>query len=93
MLVEAMMSGCAVVSTPAGGIPELVVDEETGLIARDGDAVHLAAQLDRLLLDPVLRARFADAGRARAVAQHGQRQATDRFFDFLAATAERRPEA
>lgn len=89
MLVEAMMSGCAVVATAAGGIPELVVDEETGLIARDGDAAHLAAQLDRLLLEPALRARLANAGRTRALAQHGLTRATDGFFDFLRETAER----
>jgi glycosyltransferase involved in cell wall biosynthesis len=83
MLVEAMMSGCAVVATPAGGIPELVVDEETGLIARDGDAAHLAAQLDRLLLDPALTTRLAQAGRTRALAQHAHAKATDGFFDFL----------
>ena len=90
MLVEAMMSGCAVVATPAGGIPELVRDESTGLLFRDGDAAQLAAQLDRLLLDPLLRTRLAEAGRVLALAQHGRVRATDGFYAFLRDTAGRR---
>ena len=89
MMVEAMMSGCVMVATPAGGIPELVRDEETGFLARDGDAAHLAAQLDRVLRDAELRGRLAAAGRALALAQHGTRQATDGFFEFLRGVAER----
>src|SRR5439155_18008597 len=34
-LAEALLAGCAVVGTPAGGIPEVVHDEETGLLFRD----------------------------------------------------------
>jgi glycosyltransferase involved in cell wall biosynthesis len=82
-VAEALLSGCAVVSTPAGGVPEIVLDGETGLIARDDDAAHLAAQLGRLLADPALCQRLGAAGRARALEQHGERQANDRFFAFL----------
>ncbi len=88
-VVEALLSGCVVVATPAGGVPELVVDEETGLIARDEDAPHLAEQLGRVLRDASLGARLATAGRARAVAQHGRGPATDHFFEFLARTAKK----
>jgi len=82
-VAEALLSGCAVVSTPAGGVPEIVLDDVTGLIARDDDAPHLASQLRRLLDDPALRERLGRAGRARALEQHGARQANDRFFTFL----------
>jgi glycosyltransferase involved in cell wall biosynthesis len=88
-VVEALLSGCAVVATPAGGVPEIVLDGETGLIARDADASHLAAQLGRLLKDPALRERLGTAGRARALAQHGERQANDRFFAFLGSAVRR----
>jgi glycosyltransferase involved in cell wall biosynthesis len=86
-VAEALLSGCAVVSTPAGGVPEIVVDEVTGLIARDEDAAHLAVQLGRLVADPALRQRLGTAGRARALEQHGRQQANDRFFAFLADAA------
>ena len=36
-LVEALLAGSAVVGTAAGGIPEVVIHERTGLVARDGD--------------------------------------------------------
>lgn len=88
-IVEALVSGCAVVATPAGGIPELIEDEVSGLLVRDGDATHLAAQLKRVLGDPALRDRLAAEGRKRAMARHGRQAANDRFFDFLTATAQR----
>lgn len=78
VLAEALLSGTAVIGSPAGGIPEVVVDEETGLIARDGDAPHLASQIGRLLLDAPLRERLTLAGQARA----------ERMFDPASAAAE-----
>lgn len=86
-VVEALLSGCVVVATPAGGVPELILDGETGLIARDEDAGHLAEQLGRMLRDAPLRAKLATAGRARALAQHGRGPAMDTFFEFLARAA------
>ena len=86
-LVEAMMSGCAVVATPAGGIPEIVIDGETGLIARDGDASHLAGQLARLLLDPALRQRLAGAGRSLVTARFARAPAFARVLEILAQAA------
>ena len=68
VLAEALLSGAAVVGSPAGGIPEVVVDGTTGLIARDGDAAHLAAQVRLLLDDDALRARLTRAGAARVEA-------------------------
>lgn len=65
VLAEALLSGTAVVGTPAGGIPEVVVDEQTGLIARDGDAGHLASQIERLITDDTLRQRLTAAGATR----------------------------
>lgn len=65
-LVEALLAGNAVVGSPAGGIPEVIRHEETGLLARDGDADDLAAQLARLLGDAVLRERLIRAGREYA---------------------------
>ncbi|HEU4565211.1 MAG TPA: glycosyltransferase family 4 protein [Gemmatimonadaceae bacterium] len=55
-LVEALAAGCAVVGTPAGGIPEVVIDGRTGLIARDSDPGDLARQLRTMLTDDPLRA-------------------------------------
>ena len=81
-LVEALLAGSAVVGTPAGGIPEVVVDDETGLIARDGDAVHLAQQIGRLLAEPELRARLVRRGAERARERHAAIAAAARFIDL-----------
>jgi glycosyltransferase involved in cell wall biosynthesis len=64
-LLDAMAAGCPIVATRTGGIPEVVVDGETGLLVPPRDAPALARAILDLLADPGRRRRFADAGRAR----------------------------
>ncbi|MDQ2767342.1 MAG: glycosyltransferase family 4 protein [Gemmatimonadota bacterium] len=80
VLAEALLAGSAVVGTAAGGIPEVVVDERTGLIAKDGDAADLARQIERLLTDENLRARTIAGGRERVQAQHAPARAAERVI-------------
>ncbi|HET9651255.1 MAG TPA: glycosyltransferase [Usitatibacter sp.] len=63
-LMEAMACGAPVVSTRVSGIPELVRDGITGLLANPGDASQLAGCLQRLLADPAYGARLAQRARA-----------------------------
>lgn len=79
-LVEALLAGSAVVGTAAGGIPEVVTHEVTGLVARDGDAADLAAQIGRLLADPELRARLVEQGREHARRNYDCASAAARFI-------------
>jgi glycosyltransferase involved in cell wall biosynthesis len=65
VILEAMASARPVVSTRLAGIPELVVDGQTGMLAPAGDSTALARALEQLLRDPELRLRFGDAGRTR----------------------------
>jgi glycosyltransferase involved in cell wall biosynthesis len=67
VLLEAMARRRAVVATPVGGTPEVVVDGETGLIVPPRDPEALAAAISRLLADPDLRARMGEAGHRRVV--------------------------
>jgi len=60
---EAMASGLVVVGTTTGGTEEILVDGETGLAFAPGDAGGLANQIARLIADPELRCRLAQAGR------------------------------
>jgi glycosyltransferase involved in cell wall biosynthesis len=62
-----MMSGLPVVATRVGGVPEVVVDGETGLLVPPHDPDALASALERVLTDPVLRQRMGDSGRRRAL--------------------------
>jgi glycogen synthase len=67
VLVEAMVSGVPVVASRVGGIPEVVVDGETGVLVPPGDVDALAEALDRLVADPERRRAMSLAARERAV--------------------------
>ena len=89
--LEAMACGTAVVASAVGGIPEVVVPEETGILVdpgltpggfdpgdRAGFAMALAGAINRLARDPALRERMGAAGRARVEAHFS--------WDAIAAT-------
>ncbi|HYY33038.1 MAG TPA: glycosyltransferase family 4 protein [Gaiellaceae bacterium] len=60
---EAMAHGRAVVATAVGGLPDMVVDGETGLLVPPRDPRALRAAIDRLLADPELRRRLGAAAK------------------------------
>ena len=62
-VMEAQLSGLPVVATRHAGIPEVVIDGQTGLLVAEGDVGGMAAAIERLLLDPALCAQFGSAGR------------------------------
>ncbi len=65
-LLDAMASSKPVVATNAGGIPEVVVDGETGFLVPPRDHGAMAEALVRLLKDAPLRQRMGGAGLVRA---------------------------
>jgi glycosyltransferase involved in cell wall biosynthesis len=65
-MTEAMLSGRPVVATDVGGVRELVVDRQTGLVRPAGDPRALAEAIDLVASDRVLARRLGEAGRARA---------------------------
>lgn len=74
VLVEAMSMGVPVAATRVSAIPELVADEETGLLVSPGDEEALAAAMRRLLVDRELRRRVLPAARARVRAEFDNRR-------------------
>lgn len=69
-VIEAFAHGVPVVTTPVGGVPELVTDGVNGLLVPPGDPDALAAALVRLLTDEPLRALLAAGARATWVRAH-----------------------
>ncbi len=59
-VIDAFASKVPVVATEAGGIPELVKHEETGLTSKIGDFEHLSANLNALKMDDELRRKMTD---------------------------------
>ncbi len=65
VLMEAMAARVPCVSTRLAGVPEMVVAEKTGLLTEPRHVTAFAEALERLLADPALRGRFAEAGYQR----------------------------
>jgi glycosyltransferase involved in cell wall biosynthesis len=88
--LEAMACGLPVVISAVGGIPEIVVDGETGAVIPPGDTAALLAAVDRLASEPDLRRRWGDAGRRRAEALFDARTQAAKTVDIIMAAARRR---
>ena len=69
-LLEAMARGLAVVTTPVGGIPQVIHDGENGLLVEPGDVAALDNALERLLTDPGLRRRLGARARGTIEARY-----------------------
>lgn len=54
-IVESMRSGCTIVATSVGGIPEAITDEKEGLLIRPGATDEIVTAIERLMDDPAMR--------------------------------------
>jgi L-malate glycosyltransferase len=77
--LEAMSCEIPVVASRAGGLPEVVVDGETGFLCEVGDVDGMAAAAMRLLADEDLRRRLGRQGRQRAIDQFSQDAVVQRY--------------
>jgi glycosyltransferase involved in cell wall biosynthesis len=84
VLLEAMMAKVPIAATRAGGNPEIVLDEETGLLARVADPPSLASAIGRLLEEPELVARLTAAASARATREFSPERYRQRLTGFYA---------
>jgi glycosyltransferase involved in cell wall biosynthesis len=66
VIMEAMATGLPVVSTKIGGIPEMVIENETGFLVQPGDAAGLADAIEKLIDDRLLAQRLGQIGYQRA---------------------------
>jgi glycosyltransferase involved in cell wall biosynthesis len=75
--LEAMAAARPVIASRVGGLAEVVVPEETGLLVPAGDAEALAAALVRLADDGGLRARLGRGGLARVEERYSAERMAD----------------
>jgi glycosyltransferase involved in cell wall biosynthesis len=68
-LLEAGACGVPVIAAAAGGIPEVIIDGQTGLLVRPGDAEGLAQAVVQLLDAPPMARHLGAAARARVMAE------------------------
>jgi glycosyltransferase involved in cell wall biosynthesis len=66
VIMEAMATGLPVISTAIGGIPEMVLEDETGFLVPPSDVVALADAIEKLIGDPVPAQKMGRAGHERA---------------------------
>ena len=66
VIMEAMATGLPVISTVIGGIPEMVIESETGFLVQPGDAVALAGAIEKVIDDRSLAQSLGEAGYERA---------------------------
>lgn len=83
VLMEAMAAGLPVVATRIAGIPELVRDEESGLLVSPGRSELLRTALWRLVGSASLRRRMGDAGREWVAAEFELRSCVRRLASLM----------
>ena len=66
VIMEAMATGLPVVSTNIGGIPEMVIEDETGFLVQPGDTAAMAEAIETVINDCSSAARLGQSGYERA---------------------------
>ena len=72
VVIEALAAGCPLVATPVGGIPEVILDRQTGLLVPIDQPEALAASVEELRRDAALRQRLGEAGATRVRGKYHQ---------------------
>lgn len=83
VIVEAMASGKAVIGSRVGGIPEVVKENETGLLFESENHEELAEKMLILLDNPVLRQQMGEAGYQRAKEHFSPERYTELYHKFI----------
>ena len=84
VIAEAMACGTPVVATAVGGIPEVVIHRQTGLLTPPGDARAFAAALCNLLADKARREAFGAAAAVSAERRFDLARMVDAYIGWYA---------
>ncbi len=91
VITESLALGTPCISTDVTGIPEIVRHEETGILVGQENAIELAAQIQRLLLEPELRRSLAQNARQLIEAEFDSHQNVARIRQLFKATPTAQP--
>jgi glycogen synthase len=80
--LEAMAAGCTIVSTDQGGMPEMIRNNENGLLARNGDIASFVSCLERLIEDQAFRKRLGTQARETIAKYYTDTRIAQSSFEF-----------
>lgn len=86
-VIEAGATGLPVVSTRHAGIPDVVVEGETGFLVDEGDVRGMAAHMLRMAREPELAARMGRAARLRAETHFSKGRSLSRLWEIVESCA------
>jgi glycosyltransferase involved in cell wall biosynthesis len=92
-IMEAMAAGTPVVSTRAGGVPELIADERVGLLVEPGDPTALSNALERMLTSPERASAISGAATASITHRMRQRSSARVLVDAMTSRGRRQDSA
>lgn len=81
-IIEAMASGLPIIATAVGGIPDLVIHNENGILIPINDPLALANALCVLIQNPTKRANMGNVGRERVIKNHLMDSYVDKLVEF-----------
>lgn len=83
VLLEGMMHGLACISTNEGGIPDIIDNNETGLIVEKQDAQALADAIEWMINHPEERKRMGEKGREKFLKEYTIERFEERFVETI----------
>ncbi len=83
VLIEAMQSGVAVIGSNAGGVPEIIENDVTGLLFESGSATDLADKIEKLYDDASFRIRLAVNGKKTVTELFSEEQHKRKLNDIF----------
>lgn len=85
VLLEAISSGCATISTNMGGSNEVILDKKTGLIARPSVS-DLVTKINLLVTDPSLKQSLQKQARVYSIKNYDWVKIANQYYNFLKKT-------
>lgn len=85
VLMEAMAARLPVIASRVAGVPELVIDGESGFLVPPGDVETLTARIELLLADPDRRQAMGEAGRAKVIREYNSTLEAEKLSKLFAA--------